>query len=392
MSIHYKYGGSTAERTINCPAWHNIGSDVPHGLPSPAALEGSLMHLLFEMGVQDPEFEPAQMLGEERIIDGVCLHVTDEHIQKVYDAYEHLENIAEVYGYETVWPEVVMNTDDETGGTADIIGMTVDDKVRVEQFGVLDLKTGDGYMVYAKRNDQLLFYAWQAIEKYKQEGFKFTDKTAIQLGIIQPSERCDDPVDIWETDLNTVLKWARKYKQKQKEAKAGILTPCAGSWCRFCPKQPVCPVKTGQVQAAQRIPKDSPSLVQLQEALAIVDDMEDWCRAVRKVAHEQAEAGVKLEGFKLVNKRAIRKWDEPHLVHQKFKRSRKLIAADYEKVDMVSPAQLEKVCKAKGVDFSQFDAYYSLQSSGTTLVKDTDPRPEALPLPALQAAAKRLKS
>lgn len=393
MSIHYKYGGSTATRTMNCPAWHNIGKDVPHGLPSPAALEGTLMHLLFEMGVNDPDFEPATMLGEERIIDGVKLSVTSEHLEKVYTAYECLDDIVERYELTDVQPEVVMNTDDETGGTSDIVGWT--DKVSpgfgLDIFAILDLKTGDGQMIYAKHNDQLMFYAWQAIEEYKSR-LQFEEETIILLGIIQPSERRDHPVDLWETDVRMVMKWAQDYKRRQKEAKAGIMTPCAGSWCKFCPKQPVCPAKTGQLQAAQRIPKGSPSLEQLQEALAIVDDMEDWCRAVRKVAHEQAEAGVKLKGFKLVNKRATRKWNSVGDVHEKLKRSRKLSRDDYEKVEIVSPAQLEKVCKAKAVDFKQFEQYYSLQSSGTTLVKDTDSRPEALPLPALQEAAKRLKS
>jgi hypothetical protein len=237
-------------------------------------------------------------------------------------------------------------------------------------------------MVYAKKNDQFLFYAWQAVEKYKDELY-FTDDTKFLLYIIQPSDRRDDPVDIWETDLKTIMRFGREFKQAQKAAKAGDKTPCPGDHCSYCPAMATCPAKTGMIQIAKKIPKDTKELDDLQKALRVVDEAEEWCRAVRKAAHEHLENGGKLEGFKLVNKRATRQWLEPDKAMATFKTSRKLKAEDYLDQKMKSPAQMEKVCKSKGVDFEFLKEYIHLHSSGTTLVKDSDKRPEALSLQAL---------
>jgi len=392
MSLHYKFGGSTASRTVACPAWHNLSANMGSQKAGLAAIEGTLMHLLFERGINDADFEPAEMLGMTREIEGTKLTVKPEHIEKVYTALDKQIDVEEKYLLDEVWPEVIMNSDDETGGTADIIAWVAAlPKKPVEVFAVGDLKTGDGHMVYAENNEQLLFYAWQAVEKYKAK-LKLTDKTIFALYIIQPSDRRDDPVDIWETDLQTIMAFAASYKRAQKEAKAGISTPCAGKHCAYCPAAPTCPAKTGLIASAKRIPKDSQEMAALVKALGMVDEVEDWCRAVRKTAHAQAEQGVKLEGFKLVAKRATRQWLDPAQALVTFKHARALVAEDYLEQKLKSPTQLEKLCKAKGIDFSKYADYYSLQSSGTTLVKDTDKRPEALALPALQDMAKRLKN
>lgn len=392
MSIHYKFGGSTAGRTIKCPAWHNLAKNMPSGPASMAAMEGTLMHLLFERGVEDEEFEPAEMLGEMKIIDGQELHVKGEHIDKVYTALEELEDIVSAYDYEYVLPEVIMNSDDETGGTADIIAynMIAVGSDIVDNFGVHDLKTGDGYMVYAEGNEQLLFYAWQAVEKFKKK-LTFTDNTLFQLGIIQPSDRRDEYTDVWETDLKTILNFGKVYKQAQKMAKAGIIAPCAGKHCAYCPAMSTCPAKTGMVQVSQRIPSDSTELVDLIKAMGIVDDVEDWCRAVRKTAHEQLEQGVDITGFKLVPKRAMRVWNDPTAALKKFKNARGLVAEDYLDMKLKSAPQMEKACKAKGVDFKKFESMISLHSSGTTLVKDSDSRTAVLPLASLAAMAAQIK-
>lgn len=394
MSVHYKFGGSTAERTIHCSAWPNLAKNMPGGTASMAAMEGTLMHLLFEKGIEDPEFEPALMLDEERMIEGQKLVVTGEHVEKVYTALDVLDEVEDTYRFHEVLPEVIMNTDDDTGGTADIIAYTLTNKrhtgYEAKTFGVGDLKTGDGYMVYAENNNQLLFYAWQAVEKYKAQ-MKFTDDTKFVLFIIQPSERRDNPLDIWETDLKTILKFAERFKRARKEAKAGNTIPHAGSHCAYCPAMSTCPAKTGMVQASLRIPKGSVELEDLVKAMAMVDDVEDWCRAVRKCAHEQSEAGVKIPGFKLVDKRATRVWNSEAEAKRIFKSSPKFTAEDYLDMKMKSAPQMEKVCKAKGVDFKKYQSIISLHSSGTTLVKDSDKREAVLPLPALQQMAAQIK-
>jgi hypothetical protein len=392
MTKHYTFGGSTAGRTINCPAWVNLSSNLPSGPPSLAAVEGTMMHDLFEQGALDRDFEPAERIGQKQVIDGVPVITTEEHVDKVYTALEELDDIENEYGFDDMHFEISMNTDDDTGGTADIVAWkaNLNNRRKVDIFAVGDLKTGDGHMVFAEDNDQLLFYAWQAVEKYRKQLY-FTDETTFILFIIQPSERRESYTDTWMTTLKEILAFAGKFKRARKQALAGDVAPSPGPHCSFCPAMATCPAKTGLITASRRISKDSPELGDLIKALSIVDEVEDWCRAVRKLGHEQAEAGVKLEGFKLVPKRAMRVWTNETAVLDKFKRNRSLTADDYLNQQLKSPAQIEKICKIKKVDFGKFESMITLHSSGTTLVKESDPRTEVFPLLALGDMAKRIK-
>ena len=69
---------------------------------------------------------------------------------------------------------------------------------------------------------------------------------------------------------------------------------------------------------------------ELNKAMSIVEEVETWTKAVRKLAHEQAEQGVPIKGWKLVAKRASRVWNEPEKVEGKLKLMRSLVAKDYQ--------------------------------------------------------------
>jgi hypothetical protein len=122
MSIHFRFGGSTADRTIECPSWVNLSENMPSGPAGPAALEGTMMHGLFERGMNEPDFEPAEELNMHHTVEGKVITVTGTHVEKVYTALDLQIDIEEKYGLNEVHAEVIMNTDDETGGTADIVG------------------------------------------------------------------------------------------------------------------------------------------------------------------------------------------------------------------------------------------------------------------------------
>jgi hypothetical protein len=349
------------------------------------------MHSLFERGMNEPDYEPAEELGQQHMGEGKIITVTGTHVEKVYTALDLQIDIEEKYDLDEVHAEVIMNTDDETGGTADVIAWRqARQSSPVETFAVGDLKTGDGHMVFADSNSQLLFYTWQAVEKYKKQ-IKFSSDWLFVLYIIQPSDRRDKPTDIWETDLKTIMDFGREFKQAQKMAKAGITEPCPGSHCSYCPAMATCPAKTGMVKVMQKIPKDTREMDDLQKAMSVVDEAEAWCRSVRKAAHEHIENGGKLDGFKLVSKRASRIWTEPDEAMTKFKNARGLHAEDYLDQKLKSAPQMEKVCKSKGIDFKKYESMISLHSSGTTLVKDSDKRPAALSLNALARMAGQLK-
>lgn len=128
-------------------------------------------------------------------------------------------------------------------GTADVI--------IVEEFGtlyVIDYKYGAGVKVYAKENEQMIYYALGVAEEY---GFNFTK---VVLIIAQPRNtgKSGEVFDTWSTNVATLKKWQKIFNVGIDKALAvpGTLKflmskkapySAGKKQCRFCPAQPICP-------------------------------------------------------------------------------------------------------------------------------------------------------
>ncbi len=378
---HYVFGGSTATRTLNCAAWVGLSEDIPKGPASAAAQLGTMLHTVSEKCVNDFEYNP--VIGDT--VDGIELTAT--HVaEKINPAIDAVAELEEKYDVE-FQTEVQMSISDDTGGTADLIAMNQEKNIFIGG----DFKFGDGHMVQAKDNDQLLFYTMLAAIHFKDSGFDFNNDTKFIGAIIQPSERRDEVLDVWEFTMERLEAFTKQFATARKLATGARETiPTPGAHCQWCPAEAICPAKTGLVQQSRRLAADSDNLADLNDAMQLVDEMESWARAVRKLAHEQAEEGVKITGHKLVAKRATRQWNEPVAVEAKTKAMRSLKAEDYFEQKLKSPAQMEKTCKQKKVDFKQFSQYIVSISSGNSLVPESDKRPAIVPVKALAATLARI--
>jgi hypothetical protein len=134
----------------------------------------------------------------------------------------------------------------------------------------------------------------------------------------------------------------------------------------------VCPSKREQARAALRL--DPKQAEQLSEALELAEQLEPWIKAIRSAALKQLEAGGKVSGYKLVNRQARRRWTDEGELLELLKSSRKIKKSDYLKNDLISPAQLEKLCKRAGIDFSKFERVCESVSSGHTIAPASDKR------------------
>lgn len=364
MIKHYRFGGSTATRTVNCPAWVNLSKQIPKSNTcSDAAATGTMLHEVSEQCVNDAELDPASLVGQE--IEGVVL--TAEHVaDKLYPALDVLADLEEEFDvlFDT---EITMELSDDIGGTADLMAHNTEDNI----FIMADWKFGDGVIVSAQDSQQLLFYTMLAM---KSEQYDIGEKTRFFGIIIQPTNRRDEVEDRWEFTYDDLMVFIKKFDASYAISSKKNAPCSSGSWCGWCPAEPVCPQKTGKAQMALRLPKGSTDLKVLNQSMAIVDEVESWCKAVKKLAHEQAEQGVEIENFKLVAKRAIRKWNDVETVTTKLKNMKKLTIPDYMEQKLTTPPKLEKICKQKSVDFTKFDEYISSISSGTTLVPASDKR------------------
>lgn len=384
---HYKYGSSTAERTINCPAWATLSADIPRGPASAAAEEGTAMHSIYEDCLNDGLKYPEDFIG--KVINGI--KITEAMAEKVTTALEATDIFIDEYGlfYKT---EYTMEHSPVVGGTIDFLGWNKEHNVVC----LTDLKTGDGYLVNAKNNSQLLFGAALAIQDKDLKLYEWvTAATKIILVIVQPSDRRDDPVDYWETDLLTVTQFWDSFIEAVRLGENGGV-PNSGRWCKFCAAQATCPEKTGVAQAALRLNVNSKERETLNAALQIVDEVEDWVRAVRKLAHEQMELGVKFDGWKLVPKRATRQWGDEYAV-ESFCLDNPDVYTKIQQEELyehkfLSVAKLEKLFSAKGIDKGSLEDYIVKQSSGTTMAHEDDKRDAVYPINVLAEMAKKLKN
>ena len=382
-------GGSTAKRVINCPASIELTQNLPKQPESDYASAGTLLHNAAEKCLSE-DLDAVDVIGMSYTNPDTGTKLTLDRTmvaEKLQPALDALEELFDKYDVEYFKEETRVGFHGVEGlegcfGTTDVMASGSDTVI------VADFKFGDGVMVKPDDNAQLFYYAAAAMCTPETKGF-FKGKKRVIFAIIQPSERNpDDTLSTWETDIESVKAFIPVLRDAVQKGLQGGLTPTAGDHCQFCPALTVCKTQRTEIDNAMRMAPDD--ILTLSDAMAVVDTVEKWAREVRKVAHEQAELGIEIQGWKLVAKRASRKWIDEDVALEKVRNMKKLLLAEATTMKILSPPQLEKVCKTKKLDFGIFDDYIHSVSSGTTLAKDSDKRAEALPIAALANALNQL--
>ena len=105
--------------------------------------------------------------------------------------------------------------------------------------------------------------------------------------------------------------------------------------------------------------------------------IQSWMDAVEAYALAKLEKGETMPGYKLTPKQARRKWVEPDKATATL-RGLGFTDSDIYKVELRSPAQIEKVVK-KATYLNHIAEFVKSESSGNKLVSDKSPRPTARP-------------
>lgn len=248
---------------------------------------------------------------------------------------------------------------DDVWGTIDFIAWNDD------ELWVVDLKTGQGVSVYPDNNTQLMTYAGMALTKQK----------VVNLVIVQP--RLDNPVREWQTDADTIRKHMKRVDEMQQAVIQGSETASSGSHCRWCKCKIDCPLAKQSLVTINESDRD------IAELLQAADLAEELIKSIRARAYELADGGTEVKGYKLVNKRATKKWKKGS--EEKLKEIVDNVDTMYD-TKLKSPAQLEKATK---LDLAE---YYEAKSSGTVLVPESDKRPAVFSAKNLGNLANKLKS
>lgn len=354
-------GGSTAKRVIACPASVELCAKMPPKPSSEHADRGTLLHnaiaelLEFDkghdqvLGAQYKDQVLTEELLDEKIIPALAL--LDE-----VDPERKMEYMVETrVGFGEFLPGVF--------GSTDLLGRLGNRAV------VLDWKFGDGVLVDAVDNPQLLFYAAAAMRTPACQ-WVFEGADEIEMVIVQPPA-----IRRWVTDKARVISFEQELAKAVKAAQSHDPVMQMGDHCRWCAAKPVCPKMTGEVERVLKTQLTALPAEQIGMMLEQADRIEDFLKDLRALAFQMLENGQPVPGYKLVAKRGTRQWaDEEKLVD--WAADNNLTHIDISDWKLKSPAQLEKVVKKFNIELPS-ELITSI-SSGSTLAKEDDPRPAVL--------------
>ena len=364
MAKHLPIGTSKVSRIIECPASLSRSEKAPEQIAGSAATEGSLLHLVME-NIYEKDMTAEQQIGVTKYNDIVLTQeMVTEQITPAIDAME--KALDTVNADELVIEQFVEYIPDICGGTLDLIALSEDKKTLL----LADYKFGFNG-VAAKGNNQILLAALAAsVDPATKHLFALAENFV--GAIIQPKVYGDEP-SIWEFTKSEIAVFEDQLIAAIDSSELETPPANSGSHCTWCPAAPYCPEKKLLARSALVLSKDNSE--QLAEAMAMVDEVEAWAKAVRKAAHSALDRGGKVEGWKLVAKRASRVWSDAEAVETKIRNAKKIKLTDGFEMKLKSPAKIEKLCKEKGVPFGPFAEMAVMYSSGTTMAAAKDKRP-----------------
>lgn len=379
---------------MNCAASVRLSEGFPN-TTSIYAAEGTAAHTLCDHCLRN-EADPATFIDEWiDIQEGaiVSLDAPPEDKMRFFLVTEEMADAVERYVAHVrglIGPECTLAVEERVSmehvhpaifGTADA---TVLDPV-ARHLHVVDFKYGSGVAVDADENPQLMLYAAGAARRHHNAQIE-----SLTVWVVQPrAPHAEGAVRSYDFDLLELFEFENELADLAKRTEDPSAEPIAGSWCRWCPAFPVCPAarekaisvaanEFGAIDMEHLPAPESMAPEHIGRVLKEADQIGNWVKAVQEHAHAQACNGNMPAGFKLVAKRAVRRWkDEDEAVNQLLYMGLDANDGIYTEPKLKSPAQLEKLFPGKNKDERQkaMGDLVVKQSSGTNLVPSTDPRP-----------------
>jgi len=374
---HALFSASGSKRWLNCPGSINLCENLPPLPESVYAAEGTKAHACFEFLLKNYAQLPQAMSISRK-------HFSEEMINHAFDAVcwimQKAPEGAEVISERRV--DASLFTCSKQFGTVD--------SAIIEDFGrlvVIDYKYGAGVAVDVhdddgRANSQLAYYGLGLSYEY---GHNFSE---VELVVIQPRAfHPNGPIRSRVMPMAEILAWKDIFREGVMATGDRKAPLRAGDWCKWCPAGVVCPeLKGGGLAKAQVVFSDMSGIEAVPELKMVgqkdlgtildgCDQLESWIEKVRSFAMSEAMRGREPHGYKLVEKRAQRKWANPDKSASILRRH--LGDEAFSKPKLLSPAQIEKQFDG----MSDWLAMHTVkESSGVNLVKAKDKRPKTNPI------------
>jgi hypothetical protein len=365
-------GGSTAKRVIACPASVKLVQQIPSkDIPNEHADRGTLLHNVIADVLEFNE-APEKYIGTKYNDQVLTEELIHEKLNLALEAFKEV-------GFDVNADNYMVETRVGFGdflpgvfGSTDVLGRIGNRAI------VLDWKFGDGVLVDAEENYQLLFYAAAAMRTDVAK-WVFEGATEIECIIVQPPE-----IRRWVTTPQRVALFEQELRRAVHASQSEAPMFETGDHCRWCAAKPICPKMTGQVERVLQTKLQALPIDQIALQLEQADTIESYIKDLRALAMQMLENGQTVPGFKLVAKRGTRQWvDEDKVVEWGTEAG--LFTIDLWERKLKSPAQLEKVLKTYKLELPS-ELVVSV-SSGSTLAPESDSRPAVLQIGKQLSAA-----
>ena len=361
MSRHAILSASGSHRWLNCTPSARLELEFEN-TTSEAAREGTAAHALCEHKLKKflkkRSKRPVSDYNSDEMEE--C---TDAYAEFAMEQYEEAKKsckdpvilIEQKLDFSCYVPEGF--------GTGDCIIIS-DDKLHI-----IDFKYGQGILVEAEHNPQMMLYALGALEIYDA----LYDIKTVSMTIFQPRR---ENVSTWTIPVEQLKVWAEEeLKPKAQMAYDGEGEYLPGEWCTFCRAATKCRARAEEKMKLARMEFKMPPLLtdaEIEEVLTVLPDLTKWANEITAYATEAAiHHGKEWNGFKVVEGRSNRKYRDEQLVAEAAKEH------GYTDICRQSLIPMTEMQKLMGkADFEEILGDLIYKPPGRpTLVPITDKRP-----------------
>lgn len=301
---HAVLSASSSHRWLGCTPSARLELEF-EDRESTAAAEGTAAHALAEHKLR----KALKMRSKKPVSQYDCDEMdsyTDEYVAFVL---EQLEQVNQFCHDPKILIEQRLDFScfvPEGFGTGDCL--IVSDKM----LHIIDFKYGQGVLVEAEENPQMMLYALGALQLFDS----LYDIEEVAMTIFQPRR---ENVSTWTISVANLQDWTENtLKPRAALAYKGEGEYIPGSWCTFCKAAVKCRARAEAKLQLVRYEFAPPPLLsdkEIEDILSRLDDLTKWAGEIQAYAQNAAiNHGKVWHGFKLVESRTNRKYTDEEAV------------------------------------------------------------------------------
>lgn len=302
---HAVLSASSSHRWLNCSPSARLEQEF-EDRETEAAAEGTAAHALCEHKLRRAlKLQSRRKPISRYASDEMDMH-TDGYVQFVLETLaevrkncaDPLINIEQRLDFSCYVPDGF--------GTGDCI--IIGDKT----MHVIDFKYGQGVLVEAEHNPQMMLYALGALRLFDS----LYDIEEVAMTIYQPRR---ENISTWTIPVAELKAWAEnKLVPKARLAYEGKGEYRPGPWCTFCKAAVKCRARAEEKLRLAQYEFAKPPLLtdtEIEDILGKLDDLTRWAEEIKTYAQDAAlNHGKQWHGYKVVEGRSVLKYSNEDAV------------------------------------------------------------------------------